>query len=213
MAAQILDYFNTSSERFWTMLLTHMQISLLALVIAVLIGVPAGLACVRHKKAQKLITGIFSVLRVIPSLAILLLMVPLMGTGLGPAIVALVLLAVPPVLMNTVAGLEGVPEFMLETAEGVGMDPGQVWRKVRFPLAMPMILTGIKTAAVEIVASATLASKIGAGGLGDIIFTGIGLFRTDLLVIGGASVALLSLCTGLLFSVVDKTALKHRNVS
>ena len=212
MEAQILEYFQTSSSRFWTMLLTHVQISLFALVIAVLVGVPAGFLCVRHKKAQKLITGLFSVLRVIPSLAILLLMVPLLGTGIGPAIVALVLLAVPPILMNTVAGLEGVPEFMLETAEGVGMEPGQVWRKVRFPLAMPMILTGIKTAAVEIVASATLASKIGAGGLGDIIFTGIGLFRTDLLVIGGTSVAFLSLCTGMIFSLVEKMTMKHRSI-
>ena len=139
-------------------------------------------------------------------------MVPIMGTGTAPAVTALVLLAVPPILMNTVAGLEGVPPFMLETAEGVGMDPAQVWTKVRFPLAMPMILTGIKTAAVEIVASATLASKIGAGGLGDIIFAGIGLFKTELLLIGGVSVALLSLLTGLIFAIVEKTAMKHRTV-
>ena len=122
------------------------------------------------------------------------------------------LLAVPPILMNTVAGLEGVPEFMLETAEGVGMNPTQVWTKVRFPLAMPMILTGIKTAAVEIVASATLASEIGAGGLGDIIFAGIGLFKTELLLIVGMSVALLSLLTGLIFAIIEKSTMKHRTV-
>ena len=151
-------------------------------------------------------------LRVIPSLAILLLMIPIMGTGVAPAVVALVLLAVPPILMNTVTGLGGVPPFMLETAEGVGMNPFEVWTKVRFPLAMPMILTGIKTAAVEVVASATLASKIGAGGLGDIIFAGIGLFKTELLLIGGLSVALLSLLTGLLFAVIEKTIMKHRTV-
>lgn len=212
MTALILNYFQENSSRFWGMLAAHIRISLIALLIAVLIGVPAGFLCVRWKKAQKYITGLFSVLRVIPSLAILLLMVPIMGTGTAPAVVALVLLAVPPVLMNTVAGLEGVPEFMLETAEGVGMNPTQVWTKVRFPLAMPMILTGIKTAAVEIVASATLASKIGAGGLGDIIFAGIGLFKTELLLIGGVSVALLSLLTGLLFAIVEKSTMKHRTV-
>ena len=135
-----------------------------------------------------------------------------MGTGTAPAVVALVLLAVPPILMNTVAGLEGVPPFMLETAEGVGMNPTQVWTKVRFPLAMPMILTGIKTAAVEIVASATLASKIGAGGLGDIIFAGIGLFKTELLLIGGMSVALLSLLTGLIFAIIENSTMKHRTI-
>ena len=212
MTALIGNYFQENSGRFWGMLAAHIRISLIALVIAVLIGVPAGFLCVRWKKAQKYITGLFSVLRVIPSLAILLLMVPIMGTGTAPAVVALVLLAVPPILMNTVAGLEGVPPFMLETAEGVGMDPMQVWTKVRFPLAMPMILTGIKTAAVEIVASATLASKIGAGGLGDIIFAGIGLFKTELLLIGGVSVALLSLLTGLLFAIVEKSTMKHRTV-
>ena len=212
MTALILNYFRENSGRFWGMLAAHVQVSILSLGIAVLIGVPAGFLCVRWKKAQKYITGLFSVLRVIPSLAILLLMVPIMGTGTAPAVVALVLLAVPPILMNTVAGLEGVPPFMLETAEGVGMNPTQVWTKVRFPLAMPMILTGIKTAAVEIVASATLASKIGAGGLGDIIFAGIGLFKTELLLIGGMSVALLSLLTGLIFAIIEKTTMKHRTV-
>lgn len=212
MTALILNYFRENSDRFWGMLAAHVQVSILSLGIAVLIGVPAGFLCVRWKKAQKYITGLFSVLRVIPSLAILLLMVPIMGTGTAPAVVALVLLAVPPILMNTVAGLEGVPPFMLETAEGVGMNPTQVWTKVRFPLAMPMILTGIKTAAVEIVASATLASKIGAGGLGDIIFAGIGLFKTELLLIGGMSVALLSLLTGLIFAIIEKSTMKHRTV-
>lgn len=212
MTALIGNYFRENSGRFWGMLAAHVQVSILALGIAVLIGIPAGFLCVRWKKAQKYITGLFSVLRVIPSLAILLLMVPIMGTGTAPAVTALVLLAVPPILMNTVAGLEGVPPFMLETAEGVGMSPAQVWTKVRFPLAMPMILTGIKTAAVEIVASATLASKIGAGGLGDIIFAGIGLFKTELLLIGGVSVALLSLLTGLIFAMVEKATMKHRAI-
>lgn len=210
MMAPILYYFQENGPRFLVMLGAHIRVSLIALVLAVLIGIPAGFLCVRHPKSQKMITGLFSVLRVIPSLAILLLMVPLLGTGTAPAVVALVLLAVPPVLMNTVAGLETVPPFMLETADGLGMTGKQLWQKVRFPLAMPMILTGIKTAAVEIVASATLASKIGAGGLGDIIFAGIGLFKTELLLIGGVSVALLSLATGMLFAFLEQRTMKHR---
>lgn len=210
MLELITDYFAGNGSRFLGMLLAHLRVSLLALGIAVLIGVPAGFLCVRHPRAQKYITGLFAVLRVIPSLAILLLMVPLLGTGTAPAVAALVLLAVPPILMNTVAGLEGVPPFLLETAEGVGMTQKQVWTKVRFPLAMPLLLTGMKTAAVEIVASATLASKIGAGGLGDLIFTGIGLYKTELLLIGGVSVALLSLSTGLVFAVFEKTTMKYK---
>lgn len=212
MTAQILSYFETNSARFLSMLGAHIKVSLIALLVAVLIGVPAGFLCVRHPRSQKAVTALFSILRVIPSLAVLLLMVPLIGTGTAPAVVALVLLAVPPILMNTVAGLSGVPPFMLETAEAVGMTERQVWQKIRFPLAMPMILTGVKTAAVEIVASATLAAKIGAGGLGDLIFAGIGLFKTDLLLIGGVSVALLSLSTGLIFALLERRALKHTTI-
>ncbi len=210
MLDQILSYFRTSSGRFFTMLAEHLQISALSLLAAVMIAVPAGFLCVRFGKTKKYVTGFFSVLRVIPSLAVLLLILPILGTGTGPAMVALVLLAIPPILMNTIAGLDGTPDFLMETAAGMGMEPGQVWTKVRIPLALPLLLTGIKTAAVEIIASATLAAKIGAGGLGDIIFTGIGLFRTDLLLIGGVTVALLSLLTGLLFGLLDRRLLKYK---
>lgn len=210
MWQQIVSYFQTSSDRFLTMLADHLKISLLALIAAVLIAVPAGFLCVRYRRTQRFITGLFSVLRVIPSLAVLLLILPILGTGPGPAVVALVLLAIPPILMNTIAGLQSAPSFLLETAAGMGMEPRQVWTKVRIPLALPLVLTGVKTAAVEIIASATLAAKIGAGGLGDIIFTGIGLFRTDLLLIGGVTVALLSLLTGLLFGLLDRRLLKYK---
>ena len=117
MFSQITAYFESNGPRFFGMLGAHIRVSLIALAISVLIGIPAGFLCVRHPRSQKAITGLFSILRVIPSLAILLLMVPLLGTGTGPAVVALVLLAVPPILMNTVAGLETVPPFMLETAD------------------------------------------------------------------------------------------------
>lgn len=212
MWTQIIVYFQTSSDRWLTMLGDHIRISILSLILAIVIAVPAGFICVRFHCCQKYIMALFGILRVIPSLAVLLLILPVMGTGTAPAMTALVLLAIPPILMNTVAGLEDVSAFMLETAKSLGMEERQVWRKVRFPLAMPLILTGIKTSAVEIIASATLAAKIGAGGLGDIIFTGIGLFKTDLLLIGGISVAALSILTGVLFGVLEKILLKYKRV-
>ncbi len=187
----------------------HMVISLLALLAAIAIGIPFGYAAVRYGKSEKYILPFFQVLRIIPSLAVLVLLIPLMGTGLRPAMTALIFLAVPPILMNTAAGLHQVPAFMLETADAMGMTPRQVLWKVRFPLALPLILTGIKTAMIEIIASATLASKIGAGGLGDIIFTGLGLNRTDLLLLGGVSVALLSIVSSLLLDLADRVLLKY----
>ncbi|EOS22397.1 hypothetical protein C806_03736 [Lachnospiraceae bacterium 3-1] len=212
MYHQIINYFQTNSNRYLQMLTDHIRISLWALLMAVLIGVPAGLLCVRFRHLQKPVSTLFRVLRIVPSLAILLLMLPILGTGAAPASVALTLLAIPPILENTVAGLKEVPAFLLETADSLGMTSGQVWKNIRFPLALPLTLTGIKTAAVEIIASAALASKIGAGGFGDLIFTGIGLFRTDLLLIGGISVAFLSLSTGFFFYLLEKILLKYKRM-
>lgn len=211
MLRQITLYFQTESDRWLTMLADHLLVSAASLVIAVLIAVPTGILCIRYHRLKKVFVAIFGTLRIIPSLAVLLLMLPVMGTGFWPAVIALVLLAVPPVLINTIAGLDAVPDFMLETARGMGMGAYQVWLMVRLPLALPLVLSGIRTSAVEIIASAALASKIGAGGFGELIFTGIGLFQTDLLLIGGGSVAILSLLTGLFFGGVSRALLRYEN--
>lgn len=176
---EVVNYFANNSASYLTSVKEHIGISLLALFIAMAIGVPCGCACERYRKYESLIISGFQTLRIIPSLAVLVMLLPVMGTGVKPAMCALVLLAVPPILMNTAVGLHEVPDFILETAYGMGMTERQVLWKVSLPLAMPFVLTGMKTATIEIIASATLASKIGAGGLGDIIFTGLGLFRTD----------------------------------
>ena len=186
--------------------------SLVALAVAALIGITAGVLCVRFRASEKFIMSFFQILRVVPSLAILFLLVPILGTGFGPALVALVILGIPPIIINTVTGLEEVPDFMLETASGCGMTTRQSWLAVRIPLAMPLILTGIKTSLIEIIASATLAAKIGGGGLGEIIFTGIGLSRTDLILVGGLSVAVLSIGAGLLFNLWDRLLLRYKYV-
>lgn len=190
----------------------HITISLLSLLISVVIGIGLGYLCVRFARTERWVMGAVQALRIVPSLAVLILLIPILGTGVKPAMTALVLLAVPPVLMNTVTGLKEVPDFMLETACGLGMTEKQVMFRVKFPLAAPLILAGIKTAMIEIVASAALAAKIGAGGLGGLIFTGLGLNRTDLLVIGGASVALLSLLSGVLLDCLDRVISPYRHI-
>lgn len=210
MPEKILHYLSNNTGAYLLAIREHLVISLLALCAAILIGVPLGVLCVKYKSRQKWIVGVFQVLRIVPSLAVLVMLIPIMGTGERPAITALVLLAVPPVLMNTVAGLEEVPFFMLETAEGMGMTQPQLWIKVRLPLALPLILAGIKIAMIEIIASATIAAKIGAGGLGGIILTGLGLNRTDLLLIGGVTVALLSITAGVLMDLLDRALLKYK---
>ncbi len=208
----IRDYLTANTDTYLSAVKDHVSISILSLAAAIGIGIPFGYAAVRYGRQEKLIMSIFQLLRIIPSLAVLFLLIPIMGTGVRPAMTALILLAVPPVLMNTATGLRQVPGFMLETASAMGMTENEVWRKVRFPLALPLILTGIKTAAIEIIASATLASRIGAGGLGDIIFTGLGLYRVDLLVLGGVSAAILSISAALLLDLSDRVLLKHNHL-
>ena len=207
---KIAVYYASRSNEYLLALREHIVLSLLSLCAAVLIGVPLGIICARYKGAQKWVIGFFQVLRIVPSLAVLVMLIPIMGVGERPAIIALVLLAVPPILMNTAAGLEEVPFFMLETAEGMGMTQPQIWRKVRIPLAMPLLLAGVKIAMIEIIASAAIAAKIGAGGLGGIILTGLGLNRVDLLLVGGVTVALLSILAGLLMDLLDRVLLKYK---
>jgi len=210
MIGEIAAYFAAGADAYLLALREHIVISLISLCLAVLIGVPLGTLCVRYGRAQKWLVGVFQALKIVPSLAVLVMLIPVMGTGVRPAVTALVLLAVPPVLINTVAGLEEVPFFMLETAEGMGMTRFQTWTRVRMPLAMPLMLAGVKIAMIEIIASAAIAAKIGAGGLGGIILTGLGLNRVDLLLIGGVTVAALSVAAGLLMDLLDRALLRYK---
>ena len=127
-------------------------------------------------------------LRVIPSLAILVIILPVFGTGFLPALVALTILACPPILINTYLGFRGIDPAVIEAARGMGMDERQILRKVEIPLAMPLVIAGSKTA-VEVVASATLAAFIGGGGLGTFIVNGLGMYNFPMLLVGAVPVA------------------------
>lgn len=200
----VITYFSTHGADYIQMVLEHLNVSILSLVVAIFVAVPLGIACSRSPLLEKISVGVSGILRIIPSLAVLVVCVPILGTGVLPAVVALTVLAIPPILINTALGFRSVPADVLEAARGMGMDERLVFFKIKVPLAFPVSFAGVRTAASEVVASATLAAYIGAGGLGQIIFTGLGLMRTDLLVIGGASVAALSLLVGMLLSAIDR---------
>lgn len=212
MLTSIAEYISTHASQIGEQIGAHISISLFALIVAGLIGIPCGYMASKSEKAETMISAPFEMLRVVPSLAFLILLIPVMGTGLAPAVTALTILAVPPVLLNTIVGFRTIPDFMIESARGIGMTDKEILYRVRFPAAMPMIMAGLRTALVEVVASTTLAAKIGAGGLGEIIFTGLGLNRTDLLVLGGLLVAVLSLGSGLLFDALTRRLLRYKYV-
>jgi osmoprotectant transport system permease protein len=193
LLAQTYEYFLANQGRFWTELGRHLSLSLTALLISVALCVPLGIwAARRASVAQPLINAV-GALRIIPSLAILFLALPYLGTGFWPALVALTLLALPPVLVNTYAGVHGVDRAAVEAARGMGMSATQVLGRVELPLALPAIIAGVRTAAVEVIASATLAAFIGGGGLGIFITRGFALFRPEIMLVGALPVALLAL--------------------
>lgn len=142
--------------------------------------------------------------RVIPSLAILFLAYPYLGLGFRPALVAITVLAIPPILINTYAGFRAVPPEILEAARGMGMNAGEILRRVEFPLALPVIMAGLRTAGVEVIASATLAAFIGGGGLGDFILRGFALYDAQVMLAGAIPVALLALSAEGLLGLVQR---------
>lgn len=204
-----IDYFTNNGQQYLTLLWQHIYISASAIIIASAIGIPFGIMCEKIPKIRKIITTFFSTLRIIPSLAILVILIPVMGIGFKPALTALVILAVPPVLIQTTLGFSEVPEFMIEVANAMGMDEKRTFRQVQLPLALPYIMGGIKMASAEIIASAALAAYIGSGGLGVIIYNGIALMKTEYLIIGGVSVAVLTLICTVLMSQVERKLIKY----
>ncbi len=171
----------------------HVALAASALAIAIAIGMPLAAALVDRPLPHGLAFGAIGVLRVIPSLAVLTLALPYLGLGFRPALLALVVLAIPPIAINTDIGLRNVGPALTEAARGMGMTRSQIRRRIEWPLAFPVALSGVRTAAVEVVASATLASFIGGGGLGDYIIDGLSTNDGNEILGGAAAVATLAL--------------------
>lgn len=172
---------------------THLALSASALTVAVAIGIPVGAWTARRRMLRTLSLGTVNVVRVVPSLAILTLALPYLGLGFRPALVALTVLAIPPIVVNTDLGLRSVAPPILEAARAVGMTAAQVRNRVEWPLAIPIVFAGVRTAAVEVIASATLAAFIGGGGLGEYVVNGLADNDTGSLLEGALSVAILAL--------------------
>jgi osmoprotectant transport system permease protein len=187
-----LDYAINDGDHFRTALATHLQLVAVALLIGIAICVPLGILTSRSRLAAlALINGVNTV-RVIPSLAILFLALPYFGLGRTSALIALTVLALPPILINTDTAFRRIDPAVREAALGMGMSPGQALLRVEFPLALPVMLAGIRIATTEVIASATLAAFIGAGGLGLYITLGFAEFDNRILLVGAIPVALMA---------------------
>ncbi|MEO8820001.1 MAG: ABC transporter permease/substrate-binding protein [Ginsengibacter sp.] len=207
-APTLFEFMKEQSGKILDQLLQHIGLTFISLLLAVIIGVPLGIFISRKRKFASPVLGFTNILQTIPSIALLGFMIPLLGIGPVPAIVALFLYALLPIVRNTFTGIIEVDKTVVESAKGMGMTSNQILRKVELPLSMPVILAGIRTATVINVGVATLASYIGAGGLGEFIFGGIALNNTNMILAGAIPAALLAISFDFILSRLQKINLK-----
>jgi osmoprotectant transport system permease protein len=182
----------------------HVALSVAALALASSIAVPAGIAFAHRRRSALAAINAANVGRTLPSLAVLALAMPLLGTGFMPSLVALTLIALPPILINTITGVREIDPDIVDAARGMGMSAADVLRSIELPLAVPVVFAGLRTAAVQVVSGAVLATFIGGGGLGDFITSGIAMMAVPLLLVGAIPVTLLSLGADALFGALQR---------
>jgi osmoprotectant transport system permease protein len=191
-------------DDFLNQLLVHVELSVAALLIGIVVALPLALATFRSPLWATVAINTGNIGRAVPSLAILALVFPLLGFGFAPSLVALTLLAIPPILINASTGLRQVNPQVIDAARGMGLSGGQILSSIQLPIAAPVIFAGIRTSAVQVVASATLATFVGGGGLGDLIV--LGLQRNDpaVLIAGSLAVAALAIITEVGFEALER---------
>lgn len=181
----------------------HILLSVIALFWAIVIAVPTGILLTRFRFLAGPVLALASVLQTIPSLALLGFMIPLLGIGPLPAVIAMVIYALLPIMRNTYTGILDVDKSLLEAGRGMGMTRAQMLRMVELPMARPVIFAGIRTATVMTIGVATLAAFIGAGGLGDLILRGIAMVDSGIILAGAIPAALLAILFDALLAWVD----------
>jgi osmoprotectant transport system permease protein len=204
MVSQVYEYAISHANELGVAFAEHLRLVLVPLGCGLLMGLPLGLWSARSRLISTLLINSFNALRVIPSLAILFLAIPYFGLSFQSAAIALTVLAMPPILINTDVAFRSIDPMIREAAYGMGMDHRQVLRQVEIPLALPIVIAGIKTATVEVISSATLAAFIGAGGLGSFIVRGFSLYDNSILLVGAVPVALLALLAEVSLSTLQR---------
>jgi len=183
---------------------THVALAAGALLLAAAIGIPLGIFAAHVRRARGPALALFNVGRVVPSLAVLTFVLPSLHVGFLPSLVALTLLAIPPIAINTDLGFRNVEPAAVDAARGMGMSDRQILARVEWPLALPILFAGVRTATIEVIASATLASFIGGGGLGDYILQGLSDNQPRVLFVGVVAVSALALLAEFGLSLVAR---------
>lgn len=189
---QIIDFLEKNGGELLTKMWEHLYISLIAVVLGIIVAVPLGVILTRMKRGAGVVIGVVNIFQTLPSLAILAFFIPILGVGKIPAIVALFFYSVLPILRNTYAGVQGVNKNLLESGKGIGMTTWEQIRLVELPLAVPIIMAGVRTSTIYLIGWTTLAAFIGGGGLGDYILIGLQLYQPEYIIAGAIPVTILA---------------------
>lgn len=199
------DYLIVRRDRVLELTLEHLQLCLLAMAIAVVISIPIGAIATRYTRLTLPVLSILGVLYTVPSLAFLAFLIPTLGIGIVPAVIVLAAYAQIFLVRNITAGLRGVDAATLAAARGLGLSDWQIFRQVRLPLALPVIIAGVRTAAVTTISLATVAAWIDAGGLGQLLFEGLTRNDPDRTLAGSIAIILLALVTDSLLRFAERS--------
>ena len=202
--AATATFIQENQERFLVLLTEHLQLTILAVVIGLLVALPLAVIASRIELLAKPLTWLAAIGQTIPSLAILGLMLPWLGTGFKPALFALTIRAILPIFLNGYVGIRSTDPAIVDAARGMGTGDAQLLLMVELPLASPLLFAGIKTATVQVIGLATLAAFIGGGGLGDLILQGLAMVDAPVLLAGAVPVALLAMAAELGLSRVQR---------
>lgn len=200
----IIQYFIEHASQILKLLLEHIELTAIAVALAILIGVPIGILISYVKKLNKPILAISSVIQAIPSMALLGFAIPLLGIGSLPSVVIVILYSLLPIIKNTFTGISNINEQTIESAKGIGLTKWQILFKVQIPLALPVIMAGIRISAVTAVGLMTMAAFIGAGGLGYLVFSGIRTVNNYQILAGAVPACILALIVDFLAGLVEK---------
>jgi osmoprotectant transport system permease protein len=211
----ILSYFVSNLRLIFKLTLEHIEVAMMAVIISTIIGIAIGISITRIKKLVTPVIGIAGVIYTIPSLALFGMLIPFIGIGVKPAVIALILYGQLALIRNTYVGITQIDRAVIEAGKGMGMSSWQFLRMVELPLALPVIMAGIRTAAVMNIGTATIAAYIGAGGLGWLIFRGIASVYTEQIIAGAVPVILLAIGTDYFFVLLERfltpSGLRHRS--
>lgn len=198
------EYISQSKQQIFSLLIEHIQLTAISVGLAIVVGVPLGILVSYVKKLNKPVLGIANIIQAIPSMALLGFAIPFLGIGTTPAVAMVILYSLLPIIKNTYTGIQSISPQMLEGARGIGLTKTQILFKVEIPLALPVIMAGVRISAVTAVGLMTMAAFIGAGGLGFLVFSGIRTVNNNQILAGAIPACILALLVDFLAGLVEK---------